>query len=324
MDDLKAIYDKKILPVERKYFFHQRSPTFDKKVKIVMIDCHKKIKEEFLVSLLGEDYRTSQDFNVVIYDENTLGNLTLGDPVITESDIILIFLPFQKLDTPSFEIFRIFNDYSKKIKIIIDIEGRDLKKSQLEKVFIQVTWRFGKIFKHQPTIFCYEEFKPTSKESKPRFELDEIRIRKLLFSLSMNANKRKITEIGKRARVAKTHAFLIHELGKKFDGSDSEKKRQIKHIDWFYEKVARKYKIDADDFPDKMLMQEKLRNLDFAGFPRLDKDLISKLDLALSKDLPELIPEFPTQFEERNLTCEKSSNMMSQYDEDILLINNFL
>jgi len=60
-----------------------------------------------------------------------------------------------------------------------------------------------------------------------------------------------------------------------------------------YQAIAREHKLSLGDFPDPELMKEKLADLDFARFAKIDKKKMERLEWMLSVDFPRLLQMIP-------------------------------
>ena len=85
---------------------------------------------------------------------------------------------------------------------------------------------------------------------------------------------------------------MIAPLEKKMPslfGKDSKKKELIQGLAAEFKEMERVYQLSPGDFPDVSRYQLLLGDHDFSAFPKLSKTLMSKLDEALSIDIPKLM-----------------------------------
>lgn len=107
--------------------------------------------------------------------------------------------------------------------------------------------------------------------------------------LPRDAASRNLSDLIKRARRAKVHAYIISTLREKI--KDLEKKELIRNLSNVYLDIEREFGVPAGDFPNLQEMQEKLIYHDFTKFPQLKKkkNLIDLVDKELGENVSKLI-----------------------------------
>ncbi|KAJ1481732.1 hypothetical protein T484DRAFT_1806342 [Baffinella frigidus] len=117
-----------------------------------------------------------------------------------------------------------------------------------------------------------------------------------LRDIPRNAAIRRVNELVKRARKVKAHALLCACLRKMMPtlwGQAKKQKELIENLDIVFQAVATEHGLSQGDFPN---VHEHRRRLErwcetqsLTTIPRLNRDLVTKIDQALSKEIPELI-----------------------------------
>jgi len=135
-------------------------------------------------------------------------------------------------------------------------------------------------------------------EQRKLFESEENDLYTHLACLPRSAAIRKLNDLIRRARLAKVHACLLDHLKKKIPsmwGKDAQSKKLISNLTAVYQAIAREHKLSLGDFPDPKMMQEKLANLDFTTFAKIDKKKMERLEWMLSVDVPRLLQMLPDE-----------------------------
>ncbi|XP_065562580.1 EH domain-containing protein 3-like [Artemia franciscana] len=238
-----------------------------------------------------------------------------------QADSIFWFFDNKNMDIP--DVFRALSPHSEKIKITISSHGMFIKKNEslLMAITGRIFWKLGKLLDDPiaPSVFYWDE---CEKLSKPKELFDDVKneaeklsetegvdllsiceedehtveerkIEYFLLSIVKNTEERKIKAFVKRAELVKTHMLFIDEVMEDFPKlckMDTEKKVRIKLIEEVYRKIMTEQNTVKKDFLEKTRMQEKLRKLDFKSLPKKkEKELLKKLNSALSEDIPQLM-----------------------------------
>jgi len=140
-------------------------------------------------------------------------------------------------------------------------------------------------------------------EQRKLFEQEENDLYTHIAQLPRGSAWRKVNDVIKRARLAKTHALLLNHLRKQMPamfGKQKEQNRLIDNLPAIYSDVAKKYNVPLGDFPHPEVMQNKLREYDFSKFQKLDKVKMEKLEVFLTQDIPNLLKLIPEEQERIN------------------------
>jgi len=140
-------------------------------------------------------------------------------------------------------------------------------------------------------------------EQRRLFETEENDLYTHLACLPRSAAIRKINDLIKRARLCKVHAHLMDHLKRKMPsmfGKDKEKAKLIANLTNVYHEVARDNQLPLGDFPDPLVMQQKLASLDFTKFAKVNKKRMQALDETLAQDIPKLLSMVPEETSQLN------------------------
>jgi len=148
--------------------------------------------------------------------------------------------------------------------------------------------------------------------------------------LPRNSAVRKINELVKRARLVRTHAYIISHLREKMPlllGKDAVQVELIKNLGSVFKEIERTKKVPIGDFPDINFMQQRLKYHDFMTFERESERLIKQVDNVLNIEIPSLMkfshtsknPIDTNPFLE--IQWEVSSEAKSNYDQLFSTLN---
>lgn len=218
-------------------------------------------------------------------------------------DIILLLFDIAKLDI-SDELRR----------AIVAIKGNDSKihvvlnkadactTPQLMRVYGALMWNLGKIIDTPEVsrvyIGSFWEQPLVHDEQRKLFESEQNELFTTLAQLPRSAAVRKLSDLIKRARLAKVHAYIIDYLKRKMPYMFGQKKRQrelLAKLPQIYEEIARDKGLALGDFPDPKLLHDKLSACNFAKFKKLNAKKMQALDQMLSVDMPKLIELIPVE-----------------------------
>lgn len=218
-------------------------------------------------------------------------------------DRIILLFDAHKLDiSDEFKaVIESMKGYEDKIRIVLN-KSDMVDSQQLMRVYGALMWSLGKVL-FTPEVarvyigsFWNEPLKYDT--NKRLFELESQDLFRDLQSLPRNATLRKLNDLIKRARLAKTHAFIIAALRKDMPsvfGKDSKKKQLIKDLHQLYASVAREHAISQGDLPNLARMQQMLEEADFSKFQPLKERLIATVDSMLSQDIAQLMQMIPQE-----------------------------
>uniref|UniRef100_A0A1I8HQA4 EH domain-containing protein 1 n=1 Tax=Macrostomum lignano TaxID=282301 RepID=A0A1I8HQA4_9PLAT len=207
-------------------------------------------------------------------------------------DRIVLLFDAHKLDiSDEFKaVIESMKGYEDKIRIVLNkadmIDSQQLMRvlytPEVARVYIGSFW-------NEPLKF---------ETNKRLFELEAQDLFRDLQSLPRNATLRKLNDLIKRARLAKTHAYIIAALRKEMPsvfGKDNKKKQLIRDLQQIYTNVAREHNISLGDLPNLARMQQALEHADFSKFQPLKERLINTVDAMLSDDIAKLMQQIPQE-----------------------------
>ncbi len=112
---------------------------------------------------------------------------------------------------------------------------------------------------------------------------------------SLGAEQTGITELVKRTRSVKVHAYIIHYLRKQMPlgwGKKEKQERLIGRLDREFRDCARRYGLALGDFPPVQYFKKALSEIrDISKFPKLDKSMVKEMDRVLSDDIAVLLEQ---------------------------------
>jgi len=78
-------------------------------------------------------------------------------------------------------------------------------------------------------------------------------------------------------------------------GREKKQLKLINDLPNVFRTIMKKYNLSPGDFPDINLFSEKLKDVKFSEFHSLKQEQISLLEQCLSKDIPKLMEELPSE-----------------------------
>lgn len=223
------------------------------------------------------------------------------------ADMILLIFDAHKLDI-SDELKRVIEVSLRgqfdKIKIVLN-KADSVSNQQLMRVYGALMWSLGKVIQTPEVIRVFiGSFRDhtvddsVSSEQQALLQSEEEDLLRDLKSLPKNAAVRRLNEIIRRARLVKVQAYLLNHLREQMPylfGRQGKQEKLIKNLSDQFTIVQREHRLPIGDFPDYERFQEKLRQFDFDQIPRLSQRAMQSLEMALTKDLPQLMDSFPQQ-----------------------------
>lgn len=213
------------------------------------------------------------------------------------ADMILLLFDAHKLDI-SDEFKRVImslKGQDDKIRVVLN-KADQVSSQQLMRVYGALMWSLGKVVATPEVMRVYiGSFRnqPYKVQDVAKLFRDEQRDLLLdLHHLPRNSAIRKINEIVKRARLVRTHAYIISNLKKKMPslfGKSSKKAELIANLGAEFREVSRVYGLPSGDFPDLKKYAELLQDHEFDKFPKLDEKQLTKLEEVLTLDIPRLM-----------------------------------
>jgi len=223
-----------------------------------------------------------------------------------KSDLILLLFDAHKLDiSDEFKAaITALKDHDEKIRVVLN-KADSVETQALMRVYGAMMWSLGKVA-GTPEVkrvyissFWDKPFK--NQDNIALFEAEREDLFKELRELPRYSAIRKINDLVKRARHVKVHALLIGHLKAQmpsFMGKAAAQKKLVDNMKDTFRKVQREYQLPYGDFPDMKKFQDQVREMDFSKFPKLDLVMIESMDAVLSKDVPSLMAQFPSEREE--------------------------
>jgi len=217
------------------------------------------------------------------------------------SDLILLLFDAHKLDV-SDEFKRtieVLKNDSDKIRCILN-KADQIDRQRLMKVYGALMWSMGKVLQTPEVLRVYvgsfwkEPLR--TEQNKKLFEKEESDLMADLKSLPRNSAVRKINELVKRIRLVKVHAWIIGELKSQMPammGKEKKQKELIDSLEKVFQKVHKTSGLPPGDFPDINELKEKLREDNFANFPKLKLKMLEELDTLMQVEFPKLMEFIP-------------------------------
>ena len=216
-------------------------------------------------------------------------------------DMIVLLFDAHKLDI-SDEFQRVIeackgNDT--KIRIVLN-KADKITNQQLMRVYGALMWSLGKVLGTPEVarvyIGSYWEQPYENDDNRKLFEDEEADLFKDIQAVPRGAIIRKLNDLIKRSRTAKTHAYIIAHLKNEMPavfGKEQKQKQLINSLPLIFEQIQRATGLPAGDFPNINEFAEKLKTCDFASFKKLNTGMIEALDKMVSTELPRLMAQVP-------------------------------
>lgn len=223
-----------------------------------------------------------------------------------KSDMIILLFDAHKLDI-SDEFKRTITalrNHDEKIRVVLN-KADTVEQQQLMRVYGALMWSLGKVT-GTPEVkrvyissFFDREFQ--NKDNADLFAKERDDLLKELRDLPRNAAMRKINELVKRTRYVKVHALLIGHIKNQMPsmfGKASKQQWILDNMGEVFRTVQREYHLPVGDFPNIEHFRSCIKDYDFSKFPKLDIALIESMDAVLSRDVPKLMNQFPSERED--------------------------
>jgi len=218
-------------------------------------------------------------------------------------DRILLLFDAHKLDISdefrwSIEALKGHGD---KIRIVLN-KADMVDHQALMRVYGALMWSLGKVL---PTpevarvyIGSFWDQPLTYDANRKLFQAEEQDLFQDLQALPRTAVLRKLSDMIKRARLAKVHALIISKLQEEMPYIfclDSKKVELIKNLDQVYAELQSKFYISPGDFPELAKMKKHLEKQDFTKFRSYNYKLLQRVDKMLAEDFPKLMAMIPLE-----------------------------
>ncbi|OQR73286.1 hypothetical protein BIW11_03612 [Tropilaelaps mercedesae] len=249
-------------------------------------------------------------------------------------DRIILLFDINKLDI-SDELrtaIDMVKGYEDKIKIVLN-KSDTVTTQQLMRVYGALMWSLGKVLATPEAARVYiGSFWANPwghEENRHLFEEEEADLVIDIYSLSRDADLRKLNDLVRRAKNVKIHAYIMAELRKHMPlfgvGLERRKKKLIYELTEIYERLAAQHQIPPGDFPSMNELKKKLLAFDFNKIKSRKKKLFEQVEEVLNQDIGRLVTLLPGQDkedldakkEQRKHILNKVKSISSAGDEDI-------
>eukprot|EP00189_Rhodosorus_marinus_P001810 CAMPEP_0113968812 /NCGR_PEP_ID=MMETSP0011_2-20120614/9791_1 /TAXON_ID=101924 /ORGANISM="Rhodosorus marinus" /LENGTH=655 /DNA_ID=CAMNT_0000982043 /DNA_START=339 /DNA_END=2307 /DNA_ORIENTATION=- /assembly_acc=CAM_ASM_000156 len=192
---------------------------------------------------------------------------------------------------------QVLKSHEDKIRIILN-KADLIDSQQLMRVYGALMWSLGKVVKSPEVIrvflgsFWDQPLALTGKTNEKLFAAEKEDLISDLRGLPHNAALRRVNELVKRARLAKVHALLISHLRSSMPylwGHEKKQKKLVGRLDQEYRKVSKLHDLAPGDFPSMDKFRAGLERFEISEFPSLSQRLVDVCDVALTRDVPNLI-----------------------------------
>mmetsp|Transcript_110232 Transcript_110232/g.154670 ORF Transcript_110232/g.154670 Transcript_110232/m.154670 type:complete len:554 (+) Transcript_110232:60-1721(+) len=231
-----------------------------------------------------------------------------------KSDLILLLFDAHKLDiSDEFKsTITALRDHDEKIRVVLN-KADSVDTQSLMRVYGAMMWSLGKVVGTPEVkrvyISSFWEKPFANAANADLFEAEREDLFKELRSLPRYSSIRKINDLVKRARHVKVHALLIGYLKSQmpsYMGKASAQKKLMDTMPDVFRKVQKEYGLPFGDFPDLKKFKAKIADDDFSKYPKLDLKMIEDMDAVLSKDVPGLMAQFPSEREDEYRSLAKA------------------
>jgi hypothetical protein len=217
---------------------------------------------------------------------------------VQRSDLILLLFDAHKLDiSDEFKsAIELLKGNEDKVRVVLN-KADGINIQQLMRVYGALMWSLGKVVRTPEVMRVYIgsfwDQPYQNEEFKKLFDAEQKDLLFDLMQLPRNSAVRKINDLVKRARLVRTHMFILSHLRNKMPlllGKESTQKDLMKNLLTEYREIERTKKIPLGDFPSVELMQTKLAlQSDFSTFPTESERLNTMMEKVLGMDLPSLM-----------------------------------
>jgi len=219
------------------------------------------------------------------------------------ADLIILLFDAHKLDI-SDELKGAIDalvGHEDKIRCILN-KADQIDRQQLMRVYGALLWSLGKTMSSPEVARVYVgsfwEEKLKNLDNAELFEMEEKDLMKDLAILPRQSAVRKINELVKRIRKVKTLSYIIGYLKSQMPAMMGREKKQQKLIEDLpnvFRTIMKKNNLSPGDFPDIKGFSAKLRDVKFGEFHALRDDQIQSLDNCLSREIPKLMEDLPSE-----------------------------
>ncbi|KAG9282068.1 EH domain-containing protein 2-like [Astyanax mexicanus] len=183
-----------------------------------------------------------------------------------------------------------------KLRVVLN-KADMVDSQQLMRVYGALMWSLGKVFCTPEVLRVYiGSFwsAPLRKTDNRRlFEQEEDDLFADIQNLPRNSALRKLSDLVKRARLVRAHAYIVSCLKEEMPlvfRRHNKKRDLIYDLPVIFSRIEQRHQISPGDFPDCAKMQEQLMNHDFTKFKAIKPKLMASLDELLTNDIAKLMP----------------------------------
>ncbi|XP_072516513.1 EH domain-containing protein 2 [Salminus brasiliensis] len=183
-----------------------------------------------------------------------------------------------------------------KLRVVLN-KADMVDSQQLMRVYGALMWSLGKVFRTPEVLRVYigsfwsSPLRMT--DNRKLFEQEEDDLFADIQNLPRNSALRKLSDLVKRARLVRAHAYIVSSLKEEMPlvfRRDNKKRDLIYDLPAIFSRIEQRYQISPGDFPDCAKMQERLMNHDFTKFKAIKPKLMAGLDELLTNDIAKLMP----------------------------------
>jgi len=232
------------------------------------------------------------------------------------ADLIILLFDAHKLDI-SDELkgaIDALKGHEDKIRCILN-KADQIDRQQLMRVYGALLWSLGKTMTSPEVARVYVgsfwEEKLVNMDNAELFEMEEKDLMKDLAVLPRQSAVRKINELVKRIRKVKTLSYIIGYLKSQMPALMGKEKKQAKLIEELptvFRTIMKKNNLSAGDFPDIAKFSSKLKDTKFGEFHALRDDQIQMLENCLTRDIPKLMEDLPSEKDTPEVLRQKMGN----------------
>jgi len=232
------------------------------------------------------------------------------------ADLIILLFDAHKLDI-SDELkgaIDALKGHEDKIRCILN-KADQIDRQQLMRVYGALLWSLGKTMTSPEVARVYVgsfwEEKLVNMDNAELFEMEEKDLMKDLAVLPRQSAVRKINELVKRIRKVKTLSYIIGYLKSQMPalmGKEKKQARLIEDLPTVFRTIMKKNNLSAGDFPDIAKFSSKLKDTKFGEFHALRDDQIQMLENCLTRDIPKLMEDLPSEKDTPEVLRQKMGN----------------
>ena len=184
--------------------------------------------------------------------------------------------------------------HDEKIRVVLN-KADQVDAQALMRVHGALMWGLGKIISTPEVVRVYVgsfwDNPVVHKEFEALFQREEYDLIEDLKSLPRSSRVRKINEVVKRARAARTHALLIDHLRNKlpFFGREKALAEMLRNLPREYAIISREKGVPVGDFPSPESFSRVVRHHDLSSFPPLNSKMLSETADILASVIPRLL-----------------------------------